>query len=70
MVAREGLGYWDFVDLDTDRGRVLIGQPQGLRIAAALWCERDLSPKEIREFCEGLFQTKVRVMNPDTGEIW
>ena len=68
--AREGLGYWEFLDLDTDLGRVLIGQPQRRQFCATIWCERDLASDQIRQVCDGLFRTRVQVMNPETGKIW
>lgn len=70
VAAREGLGYWEFVDLDTDLGRLLIGQEQRRDFGAALWCEKKLTPDEVKHVCDGLFGTGVQVINPDTGEVW
>jgi hypothetical protein len=67
--ARDGLGYWDFVDLTTDLGRAVIGQSKDRTFQATIWCEETLVLGEIKTLCEGVFQTGVQVMNPETGEV-
>lgn len=66
---REGLGLWDFVDLDTGRGRIVIGQPESRTFQATIWCEMPLVPVDIKALCEGLFQARVLVMAPETGAV-
>jgi hypothetical protein len=69
MGSREGLGDWDFVALETPLGQVLLGQAQRRDFGATFWCGTALDLNQIKTFCEAVFRTTVRVMDPDTGEI-
>lgn len=66
---REGLGPWDFIGIETEAGKVLIGQARIAGHGAVVWCQNALSWRDIRSLMESIYGSEVLVMNPDTGAI-